>query len=162
MIAVQDLAEFYARNVQIIKMQSEGLTHEDSLIQLPFRANCFNWVVGHLLANRYNILELLGVENPRGDLDTGHYERESDPITGEEEGVLPLEELIHLLEEAQTRLEDTLAGESEDSLQRIAPYRDRPEKPVAFWLLFLYFHDSYHVGQTEILRQAAGMDDKII
>jgi len=25
-----------------------------------------------------------------------------------------------------------------------------------------YFHDSYHTGQMEILRQAAGKDDKII
>jgi hypothetical protein len=162
MITIQELSDFYARNVQIIKMQANGLTHEDSLIQLPFRANCFNWVVGHLVANRYNILELLGVEDPRGGLDTGHYERESAPITGEGEGVLRLEELLSLLEEAQIRLEETLAAESNETLQRTAPYRDRPEKPVAFWLLFLYFHDSYHVGQTEILRQAAGKDDKII
>jgi hypothetical protein len=25
-----------------------------------------------------------------------------------------------------------------------------------------YFHDSYHIGQTEILRQAVGKDDKTI
>jgi uncharacterized damage-inducible protein DinB len=33
---------------------------------------------------------------------------------------------------------------------------------IAEWLLFFYFHDTYHSGQTEILRQAAGKDDKII
>jgi len=44
----------------------------------------------------------------------------------------------------------------------MSTYRDRPERPVGFWLFFLYFHDSYHVGQTEILRQATGTDDKII
>jgi hypothetical protein len=33
------LATAYDRNVRIIKMQTEGLTHEDSLIQLPFRPN---------------------------------------------------------------------------------------------------------------------------
>lgn len=162
MIPIQDLAIFYRRNVQIVKMQAEDLTHEESLIQLPFRANCFNWVVGHLLTNRYNILKLLGAEDPREGLDTDHYERESNPITGDEEGVLPLEELIRLLEDAQTRLEEALAEESEDTLQRLSPYRDRPEQTVGYWLFFLFFHDSYHVGQTELLRQAAGKDDKII
>jgi hypothetical protein len=29
-------------------------------------------------------------------------------------------------------------------------------------LFFYYFHETYHVGQTELLRQLAGRDDKII
>ncbi len=60
MINIENMTDFYARNVEIIKMQTENLTHEDSLIQLPFRSNCLNWVVGHVLANRCNILALLG------------------------------------------------------------------------------------------------------
>ena len=34
--------------------------------------------------------------------------------------------------------------------------------PLADFLFFLYFHDSYHTGQAEPLRQLAGKDDKII
>ncbi len=162
MISIQNLSDFYARNVEIIKMQTEGLTHLESLIQLPFRSNCLNWVVGHLLANRCNILALLGAEDLRPQVDLDHYERESDPVLGEGEGVLLLEKLLVHLEESQTRLEAALEKETEESLQRLAPYRDRPEREIAYWLVFLYFHDSYHVGQTEILRQAAGKDDKII
>lgn len=162
MISIQNLSDFYDRNVQIIKMQAEGLSQEDSLIQLPFRSNCLNWVVGHVLANRCNILDLLGAEDLRPALNLDHYERESDPISGEEEGVLPLEDLIKHLEESQRRLAVALDAETEESLQRLAPYRDRPERTISYWLAFLFFHDSYHVGQTEILRQAAGKDDKII
>jgi len=162
MISIQNLSDFYDRNLQIIKMQSDGLTHEDSLIQLPFRSNCLNWVIGHVLANRCNILVLLGAEDLRPELNLDHYERESDPISGEEEGVILLDDLISHLEESQHRLAAALEKETEESLQRIAPYRDRPERSVAYWLSFLFFHDSYHVGQTEILRQAAGKDDKII
>jgi hypothetical protein len=143
-------------------MQTDGLTHEQSLIQLPFRANCLNWVVGHVLANRRNIIQLLGEENPLPSVNLDHYERESDPILGEENGVLPLEELLDCLEKSQGILTGLLENENVDTLQRPAPYRDRGEKPLAYWLLFLYFHDSYHVGQTELLRQAAGKNDKII
>ena len=162
MLSIRNLIDFYDRNIQIIKMQTDGLTHEDSLIQLPFRSNCLNWVVGHVLANRCNILALLGADDLRPEIDLDHYERESDPISGEEEGVLPLEDLIQHLEETQLRLIAALDNETEESLQRMAPYRDRPERTVSYWLAFLFFHDSYHVGQTEILRQAAGKDDKII
>ena len=162
MISTQNLTDFYARNVEIIKMQTENLTHEESLIQLPFRSNCLNWVVGHVLANRCNILKLLGAEDLRPEVNLDHYERESDPVLGDGEGVLSLEELIDHLEESQIRLTAALENETVESIQRTAPYRDRPERPLSYWLFFLYFHDSYHVGQTEILRQAAGKDDKII
>ena len=66
------------------------------------------------------------------------------------------------LEDTQERLSAVFEQETEESLQRTATYRDRPERPIAYWIFFLYFHDSYHVGQTEILRQAAGVDDQII
>jgi uncharacterized damage-inducible protein DinB len=29
-------------------------------------------------------------------------------------------------------------------------------------LFFRYFHETYHVGQTELLRQLAGRNDKVI
>jgi uncharacterized damage-inducible protein DinB len=105
---------------------------------------------------------LLDGEDLRPELDLDHYERESQPITENEKGVIPLKDLIKYLEDAQKRLEAVLEQETEESLQRVTPYRDRPERPVAYWLFFLFFHDSYHTGQTEILRQAAGTDDKII
>jgi hypothetical protein len=161
-ISIENLTTFYARNIEIIKLQTEGLNQEDSLIQLPFRSNCLNWVVGHVLANRCNILALLGSQDLRPGINLDHYERESDPVLGEGEGILPLEDLIRHLDETQLRLGAALDKETNDSLQRTAPYRDRPEQTLAYWLIFLYFHDSYHVGQTEILRQAAGKDDKII
>ena len=162
MIPIETLIKFYERNLEITKMQAEGLTHQDSMIQPPFRANCLNWVVGHLLTNRRNIIQLLGVEDPLPGVNLDHYERESDPILEEEEGVLPLDELMGYLEETQVVLTKLLKNETPDSSQRLLPYRSHPERPLSYWLLFLYFHDTYHVGQTELLRQAAGKDDKII
>jgi hypothetical protein len=162
MISTEVLSTAFARNVEIIKMQTEGLTHQDSLIQLPFRSNCLNWVVGHVLTNRCNIIRLLGEENPLPGINISHYERESDPIQDDDEGVLMLNELIDHLDHTQITLSKLLENETSDSLQRLKTYRDRPERPLAGWVFFLYFHDCYHVGQTELLRQAAGTDDKII
>jgi uncharacterized damage-inducible protein DinB len=162
MLTVQNLADAFSRNLEIIQMQTAGLTNHESLIQLPFRANCLNWVVGHILTNRYAICELLGGKIPRPEIKLDRYERESDPIQGPGEGVFVLSELLTHLEASQQCLEETLSKETEESLQRPGPKWGNSQQSVSFWLLFYYFHDCYHVGQTEILRQAAGKDDKII
>jgi hypothetical protein len=61
----EKLIQLYQRTQWIIDRQTEGLTHADNLLQLPFRANCMNWVLGHLTVYRDKVLELLG-ESPLG------------------------------------------------------------------------------------------------
>ncbi|MCK4801718.1 MAG: DinB family protein [Anaerolineales bacterium] len=162
MIPIEVLSDAFARNIEILQMQTENLSHQDSLIQLPFRANCLNWVVGHVLTNRFNILRLLDAEDLIPEVDLDHYQRESEPILENGKGVLDLEDLVSLLEKSQIDLSTILQEKTPEALQLPAVYRDRPERPLAGWLFFLYFHDCYHVGQTELLRQAAGKDDKVI
>ncbi len=162
MIPIQTLIIAFGRNIEILQMQTENLSHQDSLIQLPFRANCLNWVVGHVLTNRFNILRLLDAEDLIPEVDLDHYQRESEPILENGKGVLDLEDLVSLLEKSQIDLSTILQEKTPEALQLPAVYRDRPERSLAGWLFFLYFHDCYHVGQTELLRQAAGKDDKVI
>ncbi len=162
MISPTHLADAYARNVNIIKMQTEGLSQADSLLQLPFRANCMNWVVGHIVTNRHNVLKLLDGAHPVEAGRVERYRRESKPVTGPEAGVLPLAELLALLEQAQAQLAARLADIQASALEQPVAFFGNRSMSVAEWLLFFYFHDTYHTGQTEILRQAAGKDDKII
>ena len=80
MITLENISAAYERNLEIIQLQTNNLTHEQSLIQLPFRSNCLNWVVGHILTNRCNILRLLGAEELRPAVNLDHYERGSQPV----------------------------------------------------------------------------------
>jgi hypothetical protein len=45
MISPELIARYYSINHNVLHMQVEGLTHEDSLIQPSFRANNLNWVL---------------------------------------------------------------------------------------------------------------------
>jgi len=162
MITPTLLADYYARNVNIVKMQIEGLSQADSLIQLPFRANCLNWVVGHIVTNRLSVLRLLAARPPFDPGLVSHYERESEPICEDGPGVLTLEELISLLDQLQAQIAALLADITDEALSRELVFFGSRSRPVSDWLFFFYFHDTYHVGQTELLRQAAGKDDKII
>jgi len=162
MITPKMLAEAYEDNVEIVKMQAAGLSQADSLVQLPFRSNCFNWVLGHLLSNRRTVLRLLGDEQTIPEAQIARYEYGSEPVTGEEEGVLSVETLLALLDKAQAQIARRLDAISDEELARpMLPFGTR-ERTLGEWLFFFYFHDCYHVGQTEILRQAAGKNDKII
>jgi uncharacterized damage-inducible protein DinB len=160
MIGPNDLVEALGRNVAIIKMQTDGLTHADSLIQLPFRGNCLNWVIGHIAVNRDNILELLG-QPPLSAAEGMRYKRGSEALAQADEAPLSLEELLAWLDRTQECLAATLMQLDEAALAREIPAGDRTTT-VGQRAFFLYFHETYHVGQTEMLRQLAGKNDKVI
>jgi hypothetical protein len=66
--------------------QAEGLSHADSLLQTPWRVNCFNWTVGHLVAGRNAVLEALGAETVGDPQALARYVTDSDPITADGPG----------------------------------------------------------------------------
>lgn len=150
MIDANDLGRAFDRNTQVLKEQCDGLTNEDSLLQLPFRGNCMNWVLGHIAVHRGRILNLLG-EPPLPGPDLSLYDRESEPLNSESLGVLQLQDLLTCLDTYQERIAAGLASTADDL-----------PTDVSRKVFFLYFHETYHVGQTELLRQLAGKNDKVI
>lgn len=162
MITPAKLTEYFARNVFVVKRQTEGLSDEESLIQLPFRANCMNWTVGHIVSYRNNIARLLGAEPAVEPARVARYERESEPVTGPGTGVLPLGELLAELDRTQEQINELVARLTPQEVERQVTLSGGRSASVGDRLLFFYFHDTYHTGQTELLRQAAGKDDKII
>jgi hypothetical protein len=79
MITANELADALARNEGNVKNQTNGMSQEDSLLQLPFRGNWLNRVVGHVVANWDTMIALLGEPPQIGDSGT-RYRRKSDPI----------------------------------------------------------------------------------
>lgn len=161
MITPTDLAQAFERNRTVVRRQAEGLSHADSLLQPPFRANCFNWVTGHIAVHRDRVLTLLGAEPAFAPGRADRYGRESEPILEDGPGVIALADLLDAIDRGQVRLSEALASVTDDDLAAPVAVGDR-SMPLGARLHFLYFHDSYHTGQTELLRQLAGIDDKII
>lgn len=159
MLSAQDLSTAFARNLSIMKMQAEGLTQQESLLPFP-NGNCFNWVLGHIATNRNEVLETLGeppVMNPAAVL----YKRGSEPLSGADEGILTLDELLTWLDLIQERLAAALGQMDDTALTR--EYRSGERKTtVGQRVFFLYFHETYHTGQAELYRQFAGKGDKLI
>jgi uncharacterized damage-inducible protein DinB len=160
-ITTADLISGLERNLGIVKAQTKGLSHADSLLQLPFRGNCLNWVLGHMAANRNTMLRFLGEEAILSEPQAERYGYGSEPVCGDAGDILTLEQLLAVLEQGQgalaARLQtvtvEELAGEVQSFLGTTS---------IGQLTFFLFWHETYHVGQPEYLRQLAGKDDKVI
>ncbi len=161
MITPKELAEGFERNWNIVGMQVKGLTHAQALLQPPFRGNCLNWVLGHMLETRNDVLLALGATPVLTPEQCKRYGYGSEPVCGDGPDVLRLEKLLELLGQSQQAINARLPQLTPEELARMV--RDhRGEITLGNRLFFLYFHDTYHCGQTELLRQLAGTNDKII
>jgi uncharacterized damage-inducible protein DinB len=159
MISANLVNEMFERGWWVIERQTEGISHEQSVLQPPFRGNCMNWVLGHLLFERQLVLGLLGKENVLPDEVLARYAYESEPVTPESEDALNLTELLTKLEDAGKQITDTLNTMDDETWQS-----EIDDKGTPLWqrLEFIAWHEGYHSGQLEMLRQLAGKDDKVI
>ena len=161
MITTTDLIDGLGRNLGIIKAQTEGLSHTDSLLQLAFRGNCLNWVLGHIASNRNMMLRFLGEEAILSEAHAERYGYGSEPVCGDADDILTLEQLLTALEQSQSalaaRLEKITAEEMAREEQSFLGTTTLDQL-----IFYLYWHESYHTGQLEYLRQLAGKDDKVI
>ena len=161
MITTTDLIQGLERNLGIIKAQTEGLSHADSLLQLPFRGNCLNWVLGHIVANRNTMLRFLGEEAILHEAHAARYWYNSEPVCGDADDILTLEQLLTALEQSQSALSASLLKITDEELAR-EEQSYLGTTTLGQLVFFQFWHETYHVGQPEYLRQLAGKDDKVI
>jgi uncharacterized damage-inducible protein DinB len=160
MITTTDLISALERNLDTIKSQTQGLTHADSVLQLPFRGNCLNWVLGHIAASRSNMLQALGEAPILSETQLKRYGYGSEPVCGDGEDILTLEQLLTVLEQSQKALTASLHKISTEELAReVQSFLGTTT--LGQLVFFLYYHETYHTGQAEALRQLAGKDDKV-
>lgn len=109
-----------------------------------------NWLVGHLVFCRDEILRALGEEGVWAEDAKERYGWGSSPASPEE--ARPLEELAGALDATQERLDAALAAATPE---RLAAERGR--STVGAWVAFMVWHDTYHTGQVALYRQLAGL-----
>jgi hypothetical protein len=135
----------------------DGLSQEESLIQPMPEGNCSNWVMGHLLCVYDNVLPTLGQAPVGEDGAFKRYGRGSCGLKGSE-GAMPMMEMMAAWDEAKKRIEEGLAGLTEERLDEPAPFSPsgNPNETIRSLLTTIFFHQSYHAGQLGMLRRMAG------
>ena len=137
----------------VIKEKTEGLTHADSMLQLPFPGNCMNWILGHLMVYRMQCLGLIdGVSEPDED-EVALYGFGSEPMTDSDKAI-PLETLLARLETLSEQIAAALEEMPESRLDEILD-EERGVTVGQRLHFMLVYHEAYHGGQLEPLYEMA-------
>jgi uncharacterized damage-inducible protein DinB len=137
----------------VINRNLEDVSEEESLITPEAGGSSMNWVFGHIIVNRDDVLTMLGQEPVSAEELVNRYKRGSSPTKE-----VTLEELRKLFAESQKRLR---AGFSSKTDEDLAVTVEGSEDSLEKNLLQYYFHESYHAGELGVLRRVAGKDGAI-
>lgn len=146
----QELIDSYETNTWLTHHHIDSISDEESLLQLPFEANCLNWVVGHIIARRNSVLDALGLPELWEEEISARYRTGSDPIL-DAENARALSNLVADLDRSQEMISAALKEAGDDLLDAIVT-NDRGEKSVIEHLKGFHWHETYHLGQLDLLR----------
>lgn len=146
----------------VVRMNVDGVTQEESLIQPEPGGSCLNWVVGHLVNIYDATLPLLGQKPVMEEGALKRYARGTPPLKDPAEA-LELRDLMTAWDQAAERIDAGLAGLTAEVLDRPAPHSpsNNPNETVRSLLTTIFFHQAYHAGQAGLLRRIAGKEGAI-
>lgn len=150
------LAELYAETYRSLVRQTLGVAHEDSLMQPPAGLNCPNWMVGHVMASRSNVLAMLGEPSVWGWSEAKRYVPGSEPVTNGEDA-LDFGKILADLERAQRQLVGFLRQATPEAMgAECDGGYSSAINTVGAQLAFAHLHEATHAGQIEYLRLLTG------
>ena len=146
----QSIIQDFEFHNMLIHRFVEGVSHEESILQLPFEHNCMNWILGHIVTNRSHMLETVDAAHAWQKDVRALYHTGTSPITPERPSV-KFETLIAHLDESVILLMAALENVSEEWLEENhSNYRG--EKTRYAHVTGFHWHESFHIGQLEILK----------
>lgn len=140
----------YEFHTSLIHRFVDGVSHEESVLQPPFEHNCMNWILGHIVTNRSHVLETVGAAHDWQEAVRALYHTDTPPITPDGPSIR-FEKLVAHLDESVELLKAALEHAGEGYLDELhANYRG--EKTRFEHLTGFHWHESFHLGQLEMLR----------
>ncbi len=141
------------RNLGVFQTNAESLKQKDFLIQTPSDGLHFNWILGHVVHSRQILLEALGAEPSVKNTEIlKAYARGSKTQASE---IMSSQDLLQALEISQAALDKAL--EDADFASPSPMGRGTLED----YFEFMTWHETYHAGQSGVLRRLAGFAGQI-
>ena len=142
------LVYIFENNHRVFHLNTEGITHAESLKTYETGSSCMNWIVGHITVTRDRALDLLGKAKLQTEEMTEKYKRGSPNITADI--ALPFDTLSSLYDQSQEKL-----------CEAIRSYDFSIDPELAKRIQFFGFHEAYHCGQLGLLRRIVGKEGAI-
>jgi len=148
--SAQSVIDDYAFHNILIHRFVDDITHEESLLQLPFEHNCMNWILGHIVTNRSHVLETVNVVHFWQEDVRALYHTDAPNVSPDGLSI-KFDTLITYLDKSVVLLKAALENVGEEWLEeRHSNYRG--EKTRYAHVTGFHWHESFHLGQLEILK----------
>lgn len=136
------------------RVNTDGITDEESLVRPQPGGNSANWILGHITSVRQGVVNRLGDALPV-DERLKQYRRGSE---GDVAQPIPFHELVALYDRLHPLLIARLQNLTEAELVAKSPMPTPagPDASLGAALSSLVFHESYHVGQLGVARRLLG------
>jgi uncharacterized damage-inducible protein DinB len=151
----ETFSRLFELNDYCVKVNTEGFTEADGFVQPSGGGNCCNWVLGHIVATRNAILELLGESPIWSEKEVGQYKRGAEAITAST-NAHSLIDIQNAFDRSQKLILNALKKKTAENLAK-----ETDDETVGHKLTTLLFHETYHVGQLGLLRRIAGKEGAI-
>ena len=144
------IIQTFESNHWLTHLNLKEISHADSLMRPHFKANPLNWVLGHIIRGRNKAQGYLDLDLVWGAAAIAIYTTGSGQLADDQ--ALPLEQLIADLDTTQEAILGALAEVSPEFLNEIVetPFGEQPRWQAVSGL---GWHETYHIGQFELLRQ---------
>jgi uncharacterized protein YndB with AHSA1/START domain/uncharacterized damage-inducible protein DinB len=151
--AVAPLALIFTMNDSLAIRAFDKITDEDVWRRPTDRTNPMQWILGHMVATRAQMLKTFGESVDTGWGDTFARGAGLGPTAS-----YPTREAIQAVSrDVNSRLYARLGALTDADLARPAPLRPTPAiQTLGDLLSFFALHDTYHVGQLGYARKAIG------
>ena len=138
-------------NTQLFQRVLEPVSERDFTRRLTDRTNSMQWIAGHLVDTRAQMVRLLGAEVSVEGLEP--FRRPLDPTAS-----YPAKaDLLRAWREVSGSLERELRRATPAALTGPAPMRfPVAEQTIGGAIAFFAQHEGYHIGQLGLLRKACG------
>lgn len=147
-----------------VVLNTEDITDEEALIFPAGDANCMNWLVGHIIDARNQLLALLKQQPVWDNEEFDCYARGANPRQLLEL-FLPFTRLIEHFKSSYERVVECIKNATSDQFDNIFTISSNDgitnSHTLLEWLTVFSFHESYHTGQTGMLRRVLGKEGKI-
>jgi len=147
--------QLYGIGTALVERAVREFSDDEAVRRIEGNSNCMLWLFAHLTAVRCSLAEMLGVHK---DVAWREYFRKGSK--GDDFEKYPtMAEVREVWQEITPLFVQALEGASDEQLSAPAP-RDFPipDKSIRGAILFLAFHEAYHVGQMSYLRKCLGKD----
>jgi hypothetical protein len=152
---VSQSSQLYGISTALVERALRDFSDEEARQRIEGNSNCMLWLFAHLTAARCSLAGMLGVRK-----DVAWREYFGKGSKGDDFARYPtLAEVRQVWREITPLLVQGLETASDEQLSATPP-RDFPipDKTMRGAILFLAYHESYHVGQMSYLRKCLGKD----